>query len=200
MNEFRAHYERLDTEELLELTAKDLTEEARAALEQVLVARGETPAQIVQIQKEAKAKQVAIRQVDDRLAPLSMRFVAFLIDWVAATCVPALVVFVAEEFASQDVRGPAYAVGVAYWLFRDRIPGQSLGKRMANTRVEMAATGKDCSWAGSFWRNLTLALVWFDILFIFGRRRMRLGDIAAGTQVVNNSVASGVPRREAPAR
>jgi len=63
--------------------------------------------------------------------------------------------------------------------------GQSFGKRVAGTRVVHAETGKPCTFGQSFIRNFLLALLGpIDWVFIFGDKRQRLGDMAAGTVVL----------------
>jgi uncharacterized RDD family membrane protein YckC len=53
------------------------------------------------------------------------------------------------------------------------------------TAVVDAATGRPCTFGKSFLRNFLLVVLGFiDWIFIFGRRRQRLGDMAANTLVV----------------
>ena len=80
------------------------------------------------------------------------------------------------------------AVGYAifYILFADGFAGgQSYGKRMVHTAVVDATTGKPCTFGQSFIRNLLLILLGIiDWVFIFGKKRQRLGDKAANTLVI----------------
>jgi uncharacterized RDD family membrane protein YckC len=73
-----------------------------------------------------------------------------------------------------------------YYLFADGLrDGQSLAKRHLGIRVIDAETGAPCTFGQSFLRNVLLALLGpLDWVFIFGERRQRLGDKAAGTIVV----------------
>ena len=73
-----------------------------------------------------------------------------------------------------------------YTLFADGLEGgQSWGKRMVGIRVVSMRTGAPCSFGQSFIRNLLLMILGpIDWIFIFGDRRQRLGDKAAGTMVV----------------
>ena len=73
-----------------------------------------------------------------------------------------------------------------YTLLADGLEGgQSFGKRMVGIRVVSMETGAPCSFGQSFVRNLLLMLLGpIDWIFIFGDRRQRLGDKAAGTMVV----------------
>ena len=76
-----------------------------------------------------------------------------------------------------------------YILFADGFRGgQSYGKRIMKTAVIDATTGAPCNFGKSFVRNLLLSLLGIiDWAFIFGRKRQRLGDIAANTIVVKVS-------------
>ena len=73
-----------------------------------------------------------------------------------------------------------------YTLLADGLKGgQSFGKRMVGIRVVSMETGAPCSFGQSFVRNLLLMILGpIDWIFIFGDRRQRLGDKAAGTIVV----------------
>ena len=76
--------------------------------------------------------------------------------------------------------------GLIYVLLADGLPGgQSFGKRINNTAVVDAETGAPCTFGQSFVRNIILTVLGIiDWLFIFGKKRQRLGDKAAGTVVV----------------
>jgi uncharacterized RDD family membrane protein YckC len=73
-----------------------------------------------------------------------------------------------------------------YTLLADGLEGgQSYGKRMVGIRVVSMQTGAPCSFGQSFVRNLLLMILGpIDWIFIFGDRRQRLGDKAAGTIVI----------------
>jgi uncharacterized RDD family membrane protein YckC len=73
-----------------------------------------------------------------------------------------------------------------YTLLADGLEGgQSYGKRMVGIRVVSMQTGAPCSFGQSFVRNLLLMILGpIDWIFIFGQRRQRLGDKAAGTIVI----------------
>jgi uncharacterized RDD family membrane protein YckC len=74
---------------------------------------------------------------------------------------------------------------LVYFLFKDGLGGQSVGKRMMKIRVVHHDTKRPCSFGQSFWRNLPSIFV-FDWLFALGKRQMRLGDMIANTEVVNS--------------
>jgi uncharacterized RDD family membrane protein YckC len=75
-----------------------------------------------------------------------------------------------------------------YTLLADGLEGgQSWGKRMVGIRVVSMQTGAPCSFGQSFIRNLLLMILGpIDWIFIFGDRRQRLGDKAAGTIVIGD--------------
>ena len=63
--------------------------------------------------------------------------------------------------------------------------GQSYGKRMLGIAVVDATTGEPCTFGKSFIRNFLLAILGvIDWVFIFGKKRQRLGDKAANTIVI----------------
>ena len=75
---------------------------------------------------------------------------------------------------------------ILYVLFQDGLAnGQSLGKKLMRTSVIDSNTANSCSFGQSFLRNLLLSILGFiDWVFIFGKKRQRLGDKAAHTYVV----------------
>jgi uncharacterized RDD family membrane protein YckC len=76
---------------------------------------------------------------------------------------------------------------IFYYFFADGLHGgQSIGKRWLGMRVISVETNAPCTFGQSFIRNLLLAILGpIDWVFIFGERRQRLGDKAAGTIVVD---------------
>ena len=77
------------------------------------------------------------------------------------------------------------AWGMFYYLFADALTGgQSLAKRWLGMQVISVSTGAPCTFGQSLIRNSLTILGPIDWVFIFGERRQRLGDIAAGTIVI----------------
>ncbi len=76
---------------------------------------------------------------------------------------------------------------VSYLLLADGLfNGRSIGKIITKTRVVVEVTGKPCGFFRSFVRNVALSVLGiFDWIFILGNDRKRLGDMLAGTIVVN---------------
>lgn len=75
---------------------------------------------------------------------------------------------------------------VLYYFLADALQnGQSWAKRLLGMAVVDARTGAPCSLGQSFVRNFLLAVLGpLDWIFILGGEKRRLGDLAAGTQVV----------------
>ena len=91
-----------------------------------------------------------------------------------------------SEDASMMLTSTGVALAIGYLLFSDGLGnGQSLGKRLVETKVIDSVTGEECTFGQSFLRNFLLMLLGvIDWVFIFGAKRQRVGDIAAGTVVV----------------
>ena len=90
------------------------------------------------------------------------------------------------EDARMMLASAGIALAVSYLLFSDGFGnGQSLGKWLVNTTVVDSVTGERCTFGQSFLRNfLLMVLGVIDWVFIFGAKRQRVGDVAAGTVVV----------------
>jgi uncharacterized RDD family membrane protein YckC len=75
-----------------------------------------------------------------------------------------------------------------YYLLSDAMPkGQSIGKKLLDISVIHKNTGAYCTIYQSIIRNiLSPVLGVFEAIFIFSKRRQRLGDILANTIVINN--------------
>lgn len=122
------------------------------------------------------------------LASRSNRLIGQFIDGIIAV-VPIVLAGVVTAFAGAPgilmlVAGIAWAL--FYNLFADGLnQGQSFAKRWLGMQVIDATTGAPCTFGQSFVRNLLLAILGpIDWIFIFGERRQRLGDKAAGTIVI----------------
>ena len=184
MQQLQAHYERQDTEELLEISKKDLTDEARAVLTQVLTTRGVSSVQVATAREQGAIQQARAAEADSRMAPRWKRLIAFGID-VWGILIALLVVFLPLRAISVDLQSNAALIAwLAYFFFRDGIPGQSIGKRLLGLKVEQLDSGRSPTWSNSFVRNVPHMIFLLDALFILGSRHMRLGDMMAGTVVV----------------
>ena len=129
---------------------------------------------------------------DVDLATLPQRLAAqFLDGLVVAVPVLALVfasmaLYDTSAWPSGVLIAAAILFAMAYVLFSDGLEGgQSLGKRWVGIRCVSAETGAPCTFWQSFVRNVLLSILGpIDWIFIFGERRQRLGDKAAGTIVI----------------
>lgn len=184
MQQLKELYERQDTEELLEISRKGLTDEARLVLQEVLARRGISPSQASAAREIAEETEAAQADADKRLAALWARLVAFAID-VWGVGIALYLVLLPLRFFSSELHAIVYGiVWFAYFFLHDAIPGQSLGKRLLGIRVVQLESGLSCTWSKSFWRNFSHVIFAIDAVFVLGRRRMRLGDMIAGTVVV----------------
>jgi uncharacterized RDD family membrane protein YckC len=133
------------------------------------------------------------------LASLSDRLGGQVVDSVIAIVIvgiSALPSLASEQVGRATLLG-GFMAGLSYLLFSDGLPGQSYGHRVTHTAVVHATTGEPCTFRQSFVRNLLLsALGVVDWVFIFGKRRQRLGDMAARTIVINLPAPSQEPARK----
>lgn len=122
------------------------------------------------------------------LATLPQRLAAQFLDGLVAAAplvVGAIVMATVSRVGlTLVVLGVLFAL--TYHLLADGLAGgQSLGKRAVGIRVVSERTGAPCTFGQSFVRNFVLAVLGpIDWLFIFGEKRQRLGDRAAGTLVI----------------
>ena len=122
------------------------------------------------------------------LATLPQRLAGQFLDGLVAAAPPIaafLVTFVLNR-AGIVLIVLACLFAFLYTLLADGLEGgQSFGKRMVGIRVVSMQTGMPCSFGQSFIRNFLLMVLGpIDWIFIFGDRRQRLGDKAAGTIVI----------------
>lgn len=75
----------------------------------------------------------------------------------------------------------------SYFVFSDALPnGQSIGKIVLKLSVISYKTGKPCSIVQAFLRNVFSPILgWIDVVLMLGKKRQRLGDLFAGTVVVD---------------
>jgi uncharacterized RDD family membrane protein YckC len=140
-------------------------------------------------------------------ATVGDRFVASLLDGLIASLfgIPAIIMFVVgamhRDHGSFDSMMISYVTGAVlfipallYSLFKDWFgKGESWGKRACGIRTIRLASGKPCDWGDSLVRNLIMSLLalipfvgWLvePIALLSARNRRRLGDLAAGTMVI----------------
>lgn len=195
---YREKCEGLETEELLNLLRRGLVDGAEAIVLEVLAERGVSAATIERVlASEAARKEEELHQ-QERMADQGARLLAFAIDLAGAALVFGLLGELLKPLASA---GETLTV-TGWWgylLLRDAIPGGSIGKRLLKMRVVRIPGERRMTLRASFFRNLTHVFFMIDALFILGERRMRLGDMLAGTIVLRRAAAgAGIPPAACP--
>jgi uncharacterized RDD family membrane protein YckC len=123
-------------------------------------------------------------------ASLGSRIASQSLDALAGIII-GLAVFLILNFLNIGQEGASgltfFAIICIYVLFSDGFKGgQSFGKRIMKIAVIDFKQGTPCTYVQSFIRNILQVLGIFDYIFIFGKKRQRLGDKAAGTFVVRS--------------
>ncbi|AKJ29133.1 RDD family protein [Caldimonas brevitalea] len=117
------------------------------------------------------------------LAPLPRRGLAYAIDVAGGLSLAALVLLPLRA-VSESLHEPVFVVvWLTYFLLRDSIPGQGLGKRLMGLRCVQVDSRRSCTWPQSVTRNVTHVFFVLDAIFALGRAQRRLGDYIAGTVV-----------------
>jgi uncharacterized RDD family membrane protein YckC len=123
------------------------------------------------------------------LAPIYKRVLAFTLDllivWGGLTAVN-FIVFISLPMKISDPIGTMSVLAMLGYVFiKDGTRGQSVGKRIMKIRVVKESNNSPISHELSFVRAIPLLLMLpLDIIFCLGGKRKRLGDIFAGTKVV----------------
>ncbi len=182
-------YASKETGDLLALGIKpDLAEHEYAAVESVLSVRGVDIHAFRQHRQQHLKNADEKKSADDKLAYLSNRLAAQLIDVIGVALLLALVgllITVAMPNLFKQTNRAILILWALYLLFKDGFDGQSLGKRIMGIRVLQREGEQACNLTQSFVRNI-LALTVVDWVFALGSKRSRLGDILAGTRVVKD--------------
>jgi uncharacterized RDD family membrane protein YckC len=122
------------------------------------------------------------------LAPIGKRFSAQFIDELIAVGGGYSLLIGMNELVASDGNTPFLAMiifALLYTLFADGMfEGQSIGKKMMNLYVVSNEMEKPCTYLQSFVRNSTYLLGIFDLVFLLGKERRRLGDRLASTKVL----------------
>ncbi len=125
-----------------------------------------------------------------KLAKPSRRFQAKCIDNFICLSLLASLVFISAQLHAQHLYTGILilALPLIYFLCADALPnGQSLGKRLMGLAVVSKHSGEPCNIIQSICRNMLSlhpSIYWLDSLFIFSKKRQRLGDLIANTLVV----------------
>ena len=213
-DDLRTHYGRLSDEELQSIAAIDaenLTPEARQALSNELARRKLRMATALPQPTLADVVRPSSPTGEWRYpkARLGARFLAYILDILVAV-IPGIII-TAIGFAMTPRRGFSALAGVAvllsmawvvyYSLTKDGWRGgQSVGKRAMDLMVVDVKTNAPCTIGESALRGLILFLLnlipglgWLiePIVAIASENGRRLGDLAAGTQVIDTSAYVG---------
>jgi uncharacterized RDD family membrane protein YckC len=117
------------------------------------------------------------------LARIGQRFTSQFIDGLVAVSVGVAVYVIANALGFAN--GWIFVGWFLYILLCDGLPGgQSIGKRFTNTSVVHVDSELPCTYWQSCVRNFAMVLGVIDAAFIAGKQRRRLGDLIAGTKVV----------------
>jgi uncharacterized RDD family membrane protein YckC len=124
------------------------------------------------------------------LAHPGKRYQGQFIDGLISLGLFAIGIFIRNAFELKDQYSGIliFAIPFLYYLLSDALPkGQSIGKKLLNISVVHKNTGAYCTVTQSILRNLlTPILGVFEAIFIFMKRRQRLGDMLANTIVINS--------------
>lgn len=186
--QLRQTYQEKDTEELVELAGKNsLTDTAYATLHEILVERGISLESVSSLRAENTEKELVEEKILSNLASIPKRFAAKLIDTFGIAFLIGLPLTMLGGNSSDDSFSKTAFLVIfwIYFLFSDGLFGQGVGKRLMKIKVVKYETNNSCTFGQSFWRNFS-AIFLFDWFFALGKKRMRLGDMIANTQVVNS--------------
>ncbi|BAZ16910.1 hypothetical protein NIES4071_87880 [Calothrix sp. NIES-4071] len=129
-----------------------------------------------------------------KLATLNQRLSAHILDFIIIYLIFYLFYF-STSYLSKVTGFPKSLVGISFILaifyrfFSDALnEGQSLGKQAMGISVVDAVSKRPCTIMQSFIRNLFLSsLGLIDLIFIFSKKRQRLGDRIANTIVIKKN-------------
>jgi len=121
-------------------------------------------------------------------APIGKRFSAQFIDEGLALLVSYLVMLGLTDVLDKGSAIPFLVfclILLVYTLFADGMfVGQSIGKKLMQLYVVRSDTEEPCTYGRSVLRNMTYLLGIFDLIFLIGPTKRRLGDRLAKTKVV----------------
>lgn len=197
-----------DLRSIASVDAENLTPEARQALANELARRSLHVATALPRPQSAFVQPPSTTTGEWRYpkARLGARFLAYILDALIAVVPPAFVIaFVVALTARRNGNSPlilvAILLGVAWWLYYSFAKdgwtgGQSLGKRATDLMVVDVRTNQPCTVGQSALRALILLVLNFigglgwlieAIIVLASENGRRLGDLAAGTQVIDTS-------------
>lgn len=181
----KENYKDKSTSELVEISLNNLTPLAREVIDEVLDGRSDrdaSKAKIEMLKQDIKHKLDVINKRKVLIASADKRLLGQAIDGVISVSF----IIILSNFGDFGI-WLGVMLFVSYLLLADGLfNGRSIGKIITKTRVVVEVTGKPCGFFRSFVRNVALSVLGiFDWIFILGNDRKRLGDMLAGTIVVN---------------
>jgi uncharacterized RDD family membrane protein YckC len=184
-SDLEKRYQELSTEALLELKVQGtLTEMAAMILEKELKRREVSIEERKSITTEIQVERQKQDEMYQRLAPLSVRLLAQIIDTLIAFAI--LLAGFKIALMNSFFFHTCLSLALAYLWLADAFPrGQSIGKIIMGISVVDIRTNHPCSIRQSLIRNIFLTIFgiidWFPLLT---RNGQRLGDVVAKTIVV----------------
>jgi uncharacterized RDD family membrane protein YckC len=207
--DLRTHYGRLSDEELQSIAsidAENLTPEARQALSNELARRRlRTATALPQPVAEVIRPSTTTGEWRYPKARLGARFLAYIIDMLVASVPPILIIALGFVLSPHRGFSPLAAIAilasiawVLYYSFTKDgwRGGQSIGKKAVDLMVVDVRTNLPCTMGESALRALILFLLnlipglgWLvePIVVLASENGRRLGDLVAGTQVIDTS-------------
>ncbi|WP_062115224.1 RDD family protein [Collimonas pratensis] len=126
-----------------------------------------------------------MKKIPGTLAPNEHRIIAYIIDILAAGLLAVFAESLIQTVSPIDAQAYAGLIALLYLLFKDAFDGQSFGARVVRMKVVTMSDGHPCSWLRSPIRNIFLIFGLIDAAFALGKAHRRLGDLVAGTHVIN---------------
>lgn len=125
------------------------------------------------------------------------RILAFIIDHITICFGIGLIssfhlIYFANETSFNTLQSFVYGYSILIWyvymVLRDSFFGKSIGKKVMRLSIKkITDETQECSRGNLIRRNITLMLLPFEvILFLFNKKNRRLGDLWAGSIVLND--------------
>lgn len=126
------------------------------------------------------------------LAPTSKRVIGYIVDVIIIGIVSGIIVGILEVIDSPEwLQGlVAFILFYGYFTYMEATSGQTIGKRVVNTRV-VRQSGAPMTMADAAIRNILriVDMLFFGLvgllLIMINSNKQRVGDMAAKTLVVN---------------
>jgi len=165
--------------------------EVQQVLRNELERRKITAEDIQKIIKKYKLDEYPMGLTYANLSLRADRVIAELIDAFYVFCAYVLIFTIVRLLNIGESAGVQLLLltWLSYFLIKDALPnGQSFGKKSMQIKVVSIRTGKNCSLLQSLVRNIVFfvpVLSIADLLWIGRHERQRIGDVLAGTIVID---------------